>query len=382
MAEEKKAIAKQPNTALMNVNNVYLPMIQRQLESKGISMDQYAKMCLLHAIGAINEALETAGVGWNDKELDQSNLSGTLLTIASLKLNAAAVPAEIYFEVDNKPITKWVDGKKTTEWRKEVKMGIEGDGYDALLRQWGVGVKSVGKFWMVREGDDFEYPSFNGLDVAPPKWTPKGKGKVIRIVYPILKDDGTVEFEISERDDVVPNLKAHVLHNMMNATFGICADRKQATPDQKKKIAAEKAKITAIVDQKGLGCITDPAVAEFLSPAWRNTAEAMIVRKMRNNITRKYPKDFGNAFVREQYDSSDDDAQAVREEIDENANSQDFPVNFSEVDEETGEVKEGNPQAAEDGPSDESTTQSSNPPKTSAPQKSTQRAAGHARRPF
>lgn len=309
------------STVLTKVNDNYFPMIERQLTGNGINMDEYSKSCVLNAISAINTALDIKGINWNDEQLDRSNITQTLIQVASLKLNAAASPREVYFQVRNMKVK--VDGKDV--WKKQIEMGIEGDGNDAILARFGRDVKKVGQFWLVREHDDFTYPQYTGFDVVPPTWSPKGKGDVVRIVYPIMKNDGTVEFHIAERDDVTRNLIAHMNNTMMNETFGICADRFKATADQRKQIAAKKSEILQKAKSLGLGTLDDPELQQYISPAWTEpqSRESMLIRKMRNNVVKKIPKDFGNALVEMSYqDASDETYREVRQEIAEKANGE------------------------------------------------------------
>lgn len=316
MAEQK-----QFTTALASVNNAFLPMIERQLTGNGIKMDDYAKQCVVSAISAIHTVLDNQGIAWNNPQLDNSNVTQALLSVASLKLNAAASPREVYFQVRNVK-KKDKDGKEC--WSKKVEMGIEGDGNDSILARFGRDVKKVGQFWMVRENDNFEYPKYNGLAFDPPKWTPSGKGDVVKVVYPIIKNDNTIEFYIGERDDVARNLLAHINSNLMNETFGICVDRFKATPDQKKQIAIKKAEVLKKAKNLGLESLDDAELQSWISPAWTeyHSREQMIIRKMRNNIVKKIPKDFGNAFVEMTYsEQSDDTLKSVNQEIKENANS-------------------------------------------------------------
>lgn len=289
-------------TALAKVNDTYLPMIADQIEGKGIRFSEYARQCVLHALAAINATLDKAGIAWNNPQLDQSNLTTVLLQVASLQLNASAQPREVYFQIRNI--------KQGNEWKKQIEMGIEGDGNDAILARFGRGVKEIKPFWVVREGDKFEYPKFKGLEMEPPVWEPTGQGEVVRVVYPIIMADNTVHFYIAERADVARNLAAHISNNLMNETFGICADRYKATAEQKKKIDAKKAEIMAKVKAKGLDALDDPDLQEYISPAWTEpqSREAMILRKMRNNVVKKIPKDFGSAFIGEAYETATDDA--------------------------------------------------------------------------
>jgi hypothetical protein len=325
--------AKIYNNALTNVNNTFMPLIERQLEGNGIRMDDYSKQCVINAISGIHSLLDSKGIAWSDQNLDRTNITQILLTIASLKLNAAASPREVYFTLRNvKTAAKDETGKDI--WKKQIEMGIEGDGNDTILARFGRDVKKIGQFWLVRENDEFEYPAYNGLEVTPPKWKPTGKGKVIRVVYPIIKKDDTVEYYIAEREDVTRNLVAHINNNLMNETFGIAKSRFDATPDQKKKIEVKKTELLKKASEKGLDALDDPELLPYISPAWSEfqSREAMIIRKMRNNIVKKIPKDFGNAYLELTYAQASDDAIVHAERrISEHANKEVIDVEFTDL---------------------------------------------------
>lgn len=308
------------STVLTKVNDNYFPMIERQLTGNGIEMDEYSKSCVLNAISAINTVLDSKSIGWNDEKLDRSNITQTLIQIASLKLNAAASPREVYFQLRNMKV-KGADNKDI--WKKQIEMGFEGDGNDAILARFGRDVKKVGQFWLVREHDSFTYPQYTGFDVVAPTWTPTGKGNVIRVVYPILKVDGTVEYHIAERDDVIRNLVAHMNNQMMNETFGVCEDRYKATAEQRKEIAARKANVLQRASEKGLAALDDAELQVYMSPAWTEpqSRESMLIRKMRNNVVKKIPKDFGNFLIERSYQEASDEAlREVKKEIAQHAN--------------------------------------------------------------
>ncbi|MFD1953776.1 hypothetical protein ACFSL6_17490 [Paenibacillus thailandensis] len=316
------------STGLTKVNDTFLPMIENQLVSNGINMDQYSKQCVMNALSSITAALDAKGITMSDPNLDRNNLTTILLNVAALKLNAAASPREVFFQVRNVKVK--VDNKEV--WKKQIEMGIEGDGNDAILSRFGRNVEQVRPYWAVREGDDFEYPTFNGLEMTPPKWTPRGKGPVVRIVYPIIFKDKSIQYFIGERDDVVKNLIAHINNNLMNETFGICEDRFKATAEQKKKIAEKKAQIMKKAAELGLNALDDVELQQWISPAWSEfqSRESMIIRKIRNNIVKKIPKDFGSAFVEMLHsEATDDSYSAARAEIAENANREPIDVSFT-----------------------------------------------------
>ena len=332
---------KEFGTQLTKVNDTFMPLILSQMQKNSIEMSPYAKTCVLHAISAINSALDKAGISWNSAELDKSTVSDILIKVACFQLNAAASPREVYFQTRN---VKGADGS----WKKQIEMGIEGDGNDALLARFGRDVVEVGQFWKVREKDDFTYPTFNGLDMDPPKWTPKGGGKIVRIVYPIIKGskDGKrrVEFYISEREDVIKNLIAHINSNMMNETFGFAESKRKATNDQKIKIEARKRELLKRANDLGLdAALDDSELQPWISPAWTelHSRESMIERKMRNNAIKKIPKDFGNGALETMFEEATDDVyRSTAREIRDNANRDMIDV---QVDKNTGEVV--NPEA-------------------------------------
>ncbi|MBU5672681.1 hypothetical protein [Paenibacillus brevis] len=335
------------STGLTKVNDTFLPMIENQLVSNGINMDQYSKQCVMNALSSINAALEAKGITFSSPDLDKNNVTTILLNVAALKLNAAASPREVYFQIRNVKVKS--EGKDV--WKKQVEMGIEGDGNDAILARFGRNVAQVRPYWLVREGDEFEYPTFNGLEMTPPKWTPKGKGEVIRVVYPIIFTDDSIQYFISEREDVSKNLVAHIQNNMMNETFGILPSGKtryDANPEQLKKIAEKKSEILKKASGLGLDALDDPELQQWISPAWfeYHSRESMIIRKMRNNAVKKIPKEFSNAFVELVHDrASDGEYSSVREEIAERANRE--PIDITPEPEATRTPEENPTQSAD-----------------------------------
>jgi hypothetical protein len=306
--ENKVTEVKVAKTQLAKVNDTYLPMITDQLENNNITFSEYAKNCVVNAISAINSVLDTSGISWGDEQLDKNGITQILLNVAALQLNATANPRECYFQLRNVSY-KGADGKSA--WKKKIEMGIEGDGYDSLVNRFGRDVKKVYPHWLVRENDDFKYPRYAGLELTPPEWSPKGEGKIVRVVYPIQSTDGTVDYYISERADVKRNLIAHISNNLMNETFGVCADRYKATEAQKAEIAEKKRELLNKAKELDLDALLDSAEFDkFISPAWKEeqSRESMIIRKMRNNIVKKIPKNFASSFEAEIYNENTDEA--------------------------------------------------------------------------
>lgn len=307
-------------TNLGSWTNWALTEVSADYNSSLVEFTDYEKMCAMDAMSAIYQLVQNtdkADIG----NLDTSNLRDVIKRCASLRLSATAYPAEVFFQLRNK--------KVGNTYVKEVEMGIMGSGYDSLLRNFGVGVQKVYPVWEVCDGDIFEYPKRKGLNVEPPVWEPKGQSsKVVRVVYPVkLKGKEGEEYLIAERDSVKVNLMAHIRQNLLNETFGICKSRYDATVEQKSKINAKKEEIYETLRQcETVDDMLQCQIARpYISAAWLDSSEAMIVRKMRNNAIRRFPKDM-SIIANQSLVQMDDVYKTSREEITETENSQDFLI--------------------------------------------------------
>lgn len=322
MAENEVVEKKEWTTALSEWSKTVTNLVSRDFESVGVQFDDYSKKCAMNAVSAIYQLVKNSGTEM--AKIDTSNLRDIVTRCASLKLNANSMPREVYFQLRNKKIGD--------SWAKEVEMGIEGDGNDALMRNWGTGVDSVYPVWIVKEGDYFQYPHRKGLEMAPPEWEEKGLSqKCVRIVYPVKMKDGTVQYLIAEREGVRVNLIAHVRNNLMNETFGLVKGgrktRYDATDAEKEKINEKKEEIiSALRDCETVDDMLKCEIARpYISAAWLDSSESMIIRKMRNNATRQITKDF-NSMAAQSWIASDEVYKSSQEEIEARANQTEYVV--------------------------------------------------------
>lgn len=352
MSEDKKEVAQKQdfNTALSVYTNRFVGLLKTDFQEAGIEFDDYSKQCVVAAMSSIYQLVQSNKADMN--QLNNSTLRNVLGQVSSLRLNANAMPRECYFTLRKRQNAKG-------DWEQVVELGIEGDGNDALLRQFGNEVDKVYPVWLVKEGDEFTYPKRKGIEVEPPTWEEKGLSqKVIRVVYPVKLKDGTIEYLIAERESVKTNLIAHIRNNMMNETFGFVTGknskgkdrtRYDATDEEKAKIKAKKNEIMEAVRKcETLEDMLNCEVARpYISAAWLDTPEQMFVRKMRNNAIKKFPKNL-NSIASSSLLQMDDTYKASREEIAENENSQPFEVEGNVVAEsEAREVE--TPDFAKDG---------------------------------
>lgn len=334
MAEKNEVAKKQEfTTGLSQWTNTITDLVTRDFEQNGVQYDEYSKQCAMNAMSAIYQLVQnTDKTDMNN--LNTSNLREIVAQCASLKLNANAMPREVFFQLRSKQVGG--------QWVKMVEMGVEGDGNDALLRQFGNNVDTVYPVWLVKEGDDFTYPRRRGIEIEPAEWTPKGlSDKTVRVVYPVKLKDGTIEYLIAEREPVRTNLIAHIKNNMLNETFGFVTGknskgkdrtRYDATAEEKAKINAKKEEIlSAVRECETLEDILKCEVAKpYISAAWLDTPEAMIVRKMRNNAIKKFPKNL-NSMASSSLLQLDETYKASQEEIAENENSEEFAIEEENV---------------------------------------------------
>jgi len=311
IAANQKSAALQ--TAMQKVQNAYMDSIIRQGEQLNIKYDAEQIACGNALLSAMTEQMEAKSLAI--KDMDQTKLIRVIQEATLLRLNANANPRECYVIV-----------RAPRNAKPYFDFGIMGDGYDKILRRYGVGVKTVHPFWAVRENDGFTYPSFNGLTIQPPTWAPKDMtSKVVRVVYPIEMTDGTVVWEIAEREDVKKNLLAHIGQNLMYDS------KHPGLIDRIANISLDE-------------IFQDKEALEVMSPAWKSpqSRESMILRKMRNNAIKAMPKDFGNAFTAGAFEDASEGTvnieDAVEAEVTESVASE--KVEAPAIEAETGEIRE------------------------------------------
>ena len=310
VASNQKAAAVQ--TAMQKVQTAYMDSIIRQGEQMHIKYDPEQIACGNALLSAMTEQMEAKSLAI--KDMDQTKLIRVIQEATLLRLNANANPKECYVIV-----------RAPRNQKPYFDFGIMGDGYDKILRRYGVGVKNVHPFWAVREHDEFTYPSFDGLQIKAPTWKPKDMtSKVIRVVYPIEMTDGSVVWEIAEREDVKKNLLAHLAQSLMY-------DSKH--PGLLDRVA------NMSLDE----IFADKEALEVMSPAWKSpqSRESMILRKMRNNAIKAMPKDFGNAFTAGAFEDASDGTINVEDVVDAEVTEAvaSEKVEAPKIDAETGEIQ-------------------------------------------
>lgn len=335
MAEtSKNEVAQQRNISQLSWwSNELTNMVSQDYADCGLELDEYSKQCAMAAMTNIFQLVKSSNI--DIRNMDTSNLREIVGQAASLKLNANAIPRECYFQLRSYNAGK--DERGNISWKKKVEMGIEGDGNDAILRNFGENVDMVYPVWIVKEGDEFTYPKHKGVETTPPEWEQKGVSeKIEKVVYPVRLKDGSVQYLIAERESVKTNLFAHVRNSLMNETFGLVKGGKKTRYDATEKEQAEIKERKEVIFEALRKCDTVDDMLNcaearpYISAAWLDTPESMIARKMKNNAIKKFKKNY-NTMAQRSFLQLDETYQQVQEEIEQSANSVEFrPVEIEE----------------------------------------------------
>lgn len=287
---------------MLSTTNAWIKKISAFANSNDIQFDNYQKDIVVNTVRKIGE------MGYDIYSYDQNNVADILYQTAFLRLNPSATPRHCYFI--NRDI--YEGGRKVGS---KLEMGIEGEGNDEILRKFGVGIKrdqnneavGIHKVWIVREGDEFEEGYFSGISYTPPTWRPKKpvvgqkKGKVIKVVYPIERTNGEVDFWSADRDDLQPILLKHIEQNLMSY--------RKADKEGFQKLMKELRQLSFddLIDKhqdteikfKNYG--KDYSVRLIQDSYVGSTGEAMIIRKLRNVAIRNFPKNFDTTVIETLY---------------------------------------------------------------------------------
>lgn len=289
--ETKNEIAKTETRALsgtLKAQNELVAELDLSAAETGVAFSEYGKKCVMNAIAGLVTMAQSQGIGFN--QINGSLLKLALQNIGYTELNYAAMPSEVYFD-----LRKSTDDKGNVTYTPSMKP--QGAGNEKLVRKYGVGIKELKPAWLVREGDEFTYPSFNGIEMTPPKWTPKSYDKkVMMVVYPLIKQDGSVEFLIATREGIKPNIIAQIRQNTLYAfkdytTHKVDEKKRDEFYTELNKFAEEHTVDELLAEEK---------YSKYVNPTYTSggSKESMILRKMKNNALKNYPKEYDSATMR------------------------------------------------------------------------------------
>lgn len=301
--EVVKAAPRQVSlTASQDFTNSLVLKLEKGNKEIGEKYSEYGKRCVINAIAGLLTVCKQNNISTD--ELDMTSLQLQLQNIGFTELNYATSPAEVYFDLRKVWVTK-EDGSKVQRYSVTIKP--QGVGNEKLVRKFGVNLKELYSAWLVRECDEFTYPMWNGDKITPPTWKIKGtSGKVVLVVYVVKKTTGECEYLMADRESVKANLIAQIRQNAMHADmFKV---EKTNSKNAKYTITDTEArdKFYAKVDKDFEGktldeCLKMEEYKDFINPTYTSggSMEAMVIRKMRNNALKNYPKEYDTTLISE-----------------------------------------------------------------------------------
>lgn len=283
--EEKKELVLS-GTQKFQVDIVNL--VDKGLEESGAKFTDYGRTCVINAMASFITVCRNND--YDLKKIDQTTLKIALQNVGFTELNFAATPAEAYFDI------------RKNDGGYSVSIKPQGAGNEKLTRKFGVNLKDLKSAILVREGDNYTLPGFDGEKMTPFKWQPKSlDAKVIMVVYPVVKNDGTLEYLMATRESIKPNLIAQIRQSNLYS-FKKIENGKSVIDVEKRdqfyeEVNREFEKLT--VDQ----ILANEKWRKQLTPTYTSggSVEAMVIRKMKNNALKNYPREFDNSYEAEAY---------------------------------------------------------------------------------
>lgn len=315
--------------------------IEKTAEEIGTQFTDYGKRCMVNAYAALISQTKAQGIAITD--IDGAMLRLAFQNVGYTELNFAAQPSECYFD-----FRKFKDANGIYHYNMTIKP--QGAGNEKLVRKYGVDIRNLLPCWLIREGDEFTLPYWDGTTMTQPTWKPVGyDNKVIMVVYPLEKRNGRTEYLIATRESIKPNIVSQIRQNALYSFKGQDADKQRDEFYRELDDDAEKYTVDELIRLE--------KYREYLSPTYLSygAREQMIIRKMQNNALKNYPKEYDSNAIREavenMYEDNDESLQekaqvfnrdvvsTVEKEV--NEESKEPPVADFEV-KEDGEVAEEN----------------------------------------
>lgn len=349
--EVKRVEASVPTvTGGLAIQQQLLGELDKASQEFGVGFTDYGRQCAVNAIAGV--LMFTKQMGISIADIDPTLLRLQIQNVGYTELNCATQPSEVYFDV-----RKSTNADGNTVYQLTIKP--QGAGNEKLVRTYGVGIKKgvgLSQAILIHEGDEVVLPSYNGATITPFKYVPKFENankKVIAVFYVLKKIDNSLEYLYATRESVKANIVAQIRQNALYAfkkvtgqytdKYGNKKDKYENDPDARDAFyehvneLAEKMTVDEFVNCKEL--------QEYINPTYTSggSKEAMIIRKMKNNALKNYPKEFDNSLIEESVRNMWEDSDAsvfekkdakkvidnVNAEIDEDVNEntiEDFDV--------------------------------------------------------
>ena len=303
--ETKPIPTKPKSTSALTVKTIedqYQIDVMKQLDSfakdSSIELTEYGRTCAYNVIGGLITHCRTNGIDL--RQIDASILDQQIRNIAYTELNIATSPAECYFDLRK---IKVPDENGNEKIVYSIKIAPQGAGNEKLVRKFGVNVKEIHPAWLIREGDEYTLPSWEGGKLTPPSWKMKSlSGKVIMVIYRITKQDGSEEYLIADRDAVKQSLISQIRQNSLYAFKKWVTDprtgRKGQVVDEEARNQFYKELEDDFESRTVEECLKLEKYEKFINPTYTSggSRESMMIRKMKNIALKNYPKEYDSSL--------------------------------------------------------------------------------------
>ncbi len=298
IVKSDKEITKPVKTvSMMAVQKSYIDNIGKGLETLIGNITPYQALCGYNVLNKINTLLATEGLTHKADKVNNDSVNDAIKFAMIYQLNTDN--NEIFVIVRNKKNkAKDAYGNDIEKWEKIIECKPQYKGQLKIISNYGRNVKKVYPEWVVREGDDFTYATMKGVEVIPPTWTRKDQdGKIIRVVVPVEYNDGFIDYRIAERESIATNIKAQINQSLIT---------------EKEKDTVLKVK-TLMKDMSLDQLLADSTLSPYINETYKGiSSEEMIITKLVINATKRVPIDYKNAFSRELYEKTFDNADVYK----------------------------------------------------------------------
>lgn len=272
----------EPKTkSLMAAQKDYIASIGKGLKDIIGNVTSYQAVCGYNILTQINVQLAKEGLSFRSPEVDKETINNAIKYVIVYSLNT-----------DNREVFTIIRNENRNGTKvKVVEVKPQYRGVLKILSSFGRNVMRIYPEWIVREGDEFKYPRFKGLEIIPPEWEPHGtEGKIVRVVVPILYKDGTVDYRIAERESVATNIKAQIKQNIM-------------FKNNKEEILAKIQDMT--LDE----LLVDKTLAPLINETYTGLSkDEMLITKLVLNAVKRVQIDYSSALARELNEKTFDNA--------------------------------------------------------------------------
>lgn len=281
----KNEITEPKAKSLMAAQKDYIASIGKGLQDIIGNITPYQAVCGYNILSQINLQLSKEGLSFKSPEVDKETINNAIKYVIVYSLNADN--REVFTIVRNENR----GDKAKPNWVKVIEVKPQYRGVLKILATFGRDVERVYPEWIVREGDEFKYQRFKGIDIIPPEWEPHGQeGKVLRVVVPIKYKDGTVDYRIAERESVATNIKAQIKQSVMY----------KATKDE----------ILAKIQDMSLDeLLSDKTITPLVNETYTGLSkDEMLITKLVLNAVKRVQIDYSSALARELNEKTFDNA--------------------------------------------------------------------------